>query len=425
MNQKFQRRHSRWYERVLFSGIFQFLLGGLLVVFLPGWLRWEEIASFAPLEVVQRNTLLSNLFAFIFIFIALRRLQRFPGAQTLAYILPTITFSYLISFAVLFFMREEYARQVLFISFIFANVWAFSGFFLGRRFRIPKLALVPYGRALDLENEPSALIFRLNSPDLEGRRFDAVVADLHSEDLPPEWERFLARCTLAHVPVWHFKHVEESLSGRVRIAHLSENDFGSLLPSQFYLGLKRMVDTLAALLLLPVLAPVMLLTAVFIKLDSEGSVFFVQKRMGYRGIPFSVYKFRSMCSKSKGKGFTEGENDPRITRVGRVIRKYRVDELPQLFNVIKGEMSFIGPRPESLELSEWYEKDVPFFAYRHVVRPGISGWAQVMQGYAAEVDGMTTKLQYDFYYIKHFSLWLDILIVFKTIRTILTGFGAR
>ena len=127
----------------------------------------------------------------------------------------------------------------------------------------------------------------------------------------------------------------------------------------------------------------------------------------------------------EGKGFTEGEEDPRITKVGSVIRKYRIDELPQILNVLKGEMSFIGPRPESLELSQWYEKDVAFFSYRHIVRPGLSGWAQVNQGYAAEVEGMTVKLQYDFYYIKHFSLWLDILIVVKTIRTILTGFGSR
>jgi lipopolysaccharide/colanic/teichoic acid biosynthesis glycosyltransferase len=127
----------------------------------------------------------------------------------------------------------------------------------------------------------------------------------------------------------------------------------------------------------------------------------------------------------QGKGFTQGEDDPRITRIGKFIRKFRIDELPQIFNILLGQMSFIGPRPESLELSMWYEMDVPFFSYRHVVRPGISGWAQVEQGYAAEVDGMKVKLEYDFYYIKHFSFWLDILITFKTIKTILTGFGAR
>jgi lipopolysaccharide/colanic/teichoic acid biosynthesis glycosyltransferase len=127
----------------------------------------------------------------------------------------------------------------------------------------------------------------------------------------------------------------------------------------------------------------------------------------------------------KGSGFTKENKDPRITKVGKYIRKFRIDELPQIFNIFLGQMSFIGPRPESYELSQWYEKDVPFFAYRHVVRPGISGWAQVEQGYAAEVDGMKIKLEYDFYYIKNFSFWLDLLITFKTIKTIITGFGSR
>ncbi|HSP31179.1 MAG TPA: sugar transferase, partial [Halomonas sp.] len=104
---------------------------------------------------------------------------------------------------------------------------------------------------------------------------------------------------------------------------------------------------------------------------------------------------------------------------------YRVDELPQLFNVLKGDMSLIGPRPESMDLANWYQRDVPFFHYRHVVRPGISGWAQVEQGYAAEVDGMNQKLEYDFYYIKNISFWLDLLIVMRTVRTVITGFGSR
>ncbi|WP_114416421.1 sugar transferase [Marinospirillum perlucidum] len=425
MKYQFERRHSRWYEQLLFSALFQFLLGCLFVIFLPGWLRWEAITFFDPFGGIQLNTLLANLGAFVISFVSLRRLRRYPGAQTQAFILPTITFTYLLAVACLLFLREEYSRQVLLSSFIAANFWFFAGYFLGRKYRVPKLALVPFGRALELVNHKNAMVCMLENPDLEGRRYDAVVADLHSKELPPDWERFLARCTLAHVPVWHFKPVGESLSGRVRIEHLSENDFGSLLPPLFYLGFKRFVDTLATLLLLPVFAPIMIVTAILIKLDSCGPIFFVQKRMGYRGAAFYVYKFRSMCHDVKGSDFTEAIDDPRITRVGRVIRKYRIDELPQIFNVIKGEMSFIGPRPESVELSDWYERDVPFFSYRHVVRPGISGWAQVMQGYAAEVDGMTEKLQYDFYYIKHFSLWLDILIVFKTIRTILTGFGAR
>ena len=147
--------------------------------------------------------------------------------------------------------------------------------------------------------------------------------------------------------------------------------------------------------------------------------------MGLGGRHFKMVKFRSMTVDHGGSHFTEKDESHRITRVGKIIRKYRLDELPQFWNVLIGEMSLIGPRPESAELAKWYQKEVPFFMYRHVVRPGISGWAQVMQGYAAGVDEMKDKLAYDFYYIKHFSFWLDLLIVFRTIRVIFSGFGAK
>ncbi|WP_236645472.1 sugar transferase [Aidingimonas lacisalsi] len=374
---------------------------------------------------VRRNTIAAIILAFLGILFTLRRLARFPGAQVAAYITPTVSIYFLVMIAVLFFTREGYTRQVMLSGYLACLAWFFAGYFIGKRFRCLKLAVVPYGEALNLKGTRQVELRCLMEPQLDSVRFDGIVADLRSDELGPRWEKFLAKCTLNRIPVYHIKQIKESITGRVRIDHLSENEFGSLLPSPFYGGFKRLVDFMVALALLPVLAPVMLVTAVWIRLDSPGPAIFVQKRMGYRGVPFNVYKFRSMRCDMKGKGYTQSDDDPRITRAGRIIRKYRIDELPQLFNVLKGEMSFIGPRPESMELSEWYEEAVPFFSYRHIVRPGISGWAQVEQGYAAEVDGMTTKLQYDFYYIKHFSLWIDLLILFKTVRTVLTGFGAR
>ena len=119
------------------------------------------------------------------------------------------------------------------------------------------------------------------------------------------------------------------------------------------------------------------------------------------------------------------ENDPRVTKLGRFLRRTRIDELPQIMNVLKGEMSWIGPRPEVEILSRWYESEIPFYRYRHIVPPGITGWAQVNQGHVAELDQVNHKLHYDFYYIKNFSPWLDILILIRTARTVLTGFGSR
>lgn len=420
----YERRHSRWYEQFLLGLPFQLLVGLSLVIALPALERWGW-GFWQVLPDNRINTIAAISLAFISITLCLRRFTRFPGVQVVAYIAPTVSLAFLVVVAILLFTREEYTRQVLFTGYLASLAWFFAGYFIGRRYRRLKIAVVPVGQALKLQPSPHVELRHLSSPEPDGTRYDAIVADLRSDSLGAEWEKFLAECTLCRIPVYHVRQMQESISGRVRIDHLSENEFGSLMPPAMYASVKRGFDIIGALLLLPVLSPIMLATAWMIRRDSPGPALFLQQRMGYRGVPFKVFKFRSMYIDQRGKGFTDGDDDPRITRVGKVIRKYRLDELPQLFNVLKGEMSFIGPRPESLELSEWYERDVPFFRYRHVVRPGISGWAQVEQGYAAEVDGMITKLQYDFFYIKHFSLWLDILIAFKTLRTVFTGYGSR
>jgi lipopolysaccharide/colanic/teichoic acid biosynthesis glycosyltransferase len=172
----------------------------------------------------------------------------------------------------------------------------------------------------------------------------------------------------------------------------------------------------------------MLICAAAIRLDGPGAILFRQKRVGHSGRSITVYKFRTMVpvaiEDERDAAMTK-VGDDRITRVGKVLRTLRLDELPQIFNILKWQMSWIGPRPEAEVLSVWYTDEIPFYRYRHVVKPGISGWAQVNQGHVAEVDEVHRKLQYDFYYIKYFSPWLDILILFRTIKIMLTGYGAR
>jgi len=150
-----------------------------------------------------------------------------------------------------------------------------------------------------------------------------------------------------------------------------------------------------------IVLPLLGLAALAIKYDSPGPVFFMQPRMGYRGEVFRIWKLRTMRADIEGGQYTDGD-DIRVTRIGRLLRRYRIDELPQMINILRGEMSWIGPRPESLPLSEWYEREIGFYSYRHIVRPGITGWAQVQQGYAARPENVKHKLHYDFYYIKHF-----------------------
>lgn len=420
----YTRRHSRLHERIVLSSIFQLSFGILLLIVFSILPRWG-LEFWNQMDYNSRHALYLSCFAFAGSHLSLRKLFRYPGAQSVSYVIPAVSISYLLAIAFLFVARWEYSNVVLSINYAVTLVWCYAGYFIGNRYRLNRYALLPFGEALEFRDSYNALFVVLKEPDLKHERFNGIIADFRSSEMTPEWEKFLARCTISRIPVYHSKQIKESLTGRVKIDHLSENEFGALLPSDFYEVTKRCIDLTVAIALLPVLLPVFLILAILIKLESKGPVFFIQPRMGFQGRLFNMVKFRSMYTDLKGKGFTEGTEDPRITKIGKFIRKFRIDELPQVFNIILGQMSFIGPRPESAELSEWYSRDVPFFEYRHVVRPGISGWAQVEQGYAAEVDGMNVKLEFDFYYIKHFSLWLDILITFKTIKTILTGFGAR
>jgi lipopolysaccharide/colanic/teichoic acid biosynthesis glycosyltransferase len=172
----------------------------------------------------------------------------------------------------------------------------------------------------------------------------------------------------------------------------------------------------------------MAIAAIAIRLEDPGPILFRQARIGHAGRRIQVYKFRTMRQvqvENELHAAMTSKDDDRITRVGAFLRRYRIDELPQIFNILKFQMSWIGPRPEAEVLSHWYTSELPFYRYRHVVKPGISGWAQVNQGHVADVEQVHRKLQYDFYYIKYFSPWLDLLILFRTLKTMLTGFGAK
>ncbi|MGD9954291.1 MAG: sugar transferase [Burkholderiales bacterium] len=215
------------------------------------------------------------------------------------------------------------------------------------------------------------------------------------------------------VPVLHTRH------GWLVFAHGFD-----LLHNPLGLRIKRLTDMLLSLALLVPAIPLMALAALAIRLESRGSAIFRQVRTGLGGAEFEVLKLRTMAHDAERDGPQWAQKtDPRVTRVGRILRLLRIDELPQLFNVLKGEMSFIGPRPERPVFNETLEQEIPLYNLRHLVRPGITGWAQVMYPYGASVEDAREKLQYDLYYIKNYSVLLDIGIVFKTLRVVLLGKG--
>ena len=190
---------------------------------------------------------------------------------------------------------------------------------------------------------------------------------------------------------------------------------------------KRIMDIVLSLLLIIVTLPLQILIAMLVKLTSRGPILYKQTRTGLFDKPFTIYKYRTMradAEKHSGPQWAV-HKDPRITRIGRFLRLTRFDELPQVFNVLKGEMSIIGPRPERPAFTEIFNKEIPFYHLRHSVRPGITGWAQVSYAYASSVEETSEKLRYDLYYIKNFSLTLDMMIVLKTVKTLLTGQGAK
>lgn len=419
-------RHSQWHERLLLSPLLGHLLGLVLVA------GGSHLIAYGTLEVMdwtgaenRLNTLLMLSLAYIFSGLLNRKVNRFPGARSPAYLLGVTGGVFASLFFVLLMTRFNYARGILFAGFALTLAVQFAGFYINKRFRHLKLAVATLGNYRELPRLAGVRFIELDSPDFGERRFDGLVADLESP-LPDEWARFIAHVSVSRMPVYNLSHVMENSLGRMSLDRLTVNDMGSLQPVSVYEDFRRIAELVILLLLSPLWLPLMGILAIAIKLDSPGPVFFIQERMGRGNRPFRMYKFRSMRQAPAGGPARFADEDAhRITSFGRFIRKMRLDEIPQFLNIVKGDMSLIGPRPEQPAFVERFEQEVPFYTYRHMVRPGITGWAQVQQGYAADTASTRKKVEYDFYYIQHLSIWLDLLIVLKTIHTLITGFGAR
>lgn len=203
-----------------------------------------------------------------------------------------------------------------------------------------------------------------------------------------------------------------------------ENDGFEIYYNNFNMRIKRLIDIVMSVVISICCLPIMLVAALIVKLESRGPVLFIQERTGELNKPFDIYKFRSMTQDAEKDGPQWAQkNDNRITRFGKFMRVTRIDELPQLWNVIRGDMSFVGPRPEREFFIKQLEKEIPYYNLRHTVKPGLTGWAQVMYPYGASVDDSYKKLQYDLYYIKHHNIVFDFMITLKTITTVIFGKG--
>jgi sugar transferase (PEP-CTERM system associated) len=237
-------------------------------------------------------------------------------------------------------------------------------------------------------------------------------------------------CKLAGLDVVDAVSFYEQMTGKLLIENIQPSWFifsNGFRVTSFMRAQKRVFDVFFSVIGLILAAPLFPLVALLVKLDSPGSAFFSQSRVGEKEVLFKVYKFRTMTQDAeKGTGAVWAkENDPRVTRIGHFLRKSRLDEIPQLFNVLKGDMSFVGPRPERPEFVEQLKEEIPYYSKRHFLKPGLTGWAQVKYSYGASAEDALEKLRYDLYYIKNYTLLLDFQILLETIKVVLFSRGSR
>ena len=291
---------------------------------------------------------------------------------------------------------------------------------------------------LRLEDEPTCVPSRLvvagerESLCHLARRLDVdeiVVALEDRRNVLPVEE--LLECRINGTSVTELPTFLERETGKVKL-DLVHPSWMTYTPGFFYRGVvrrvaKRLLDLAAALIMVGLTAPLMALTALAIAMESGTPVLFRQTRVGEAGQPFTLLKFRSMRTDAEkdGQARWAAAGDPRITPLGHYLRKFRLDELPQLFNILRGDMSFVGPRPERPEFVVDLKRNLPYYAERHRVKPGLTGWAQISYPYGASERDAFEKLQYDLYYVKNFSLFLDLMILLQTAETVLWGKGAR
>ncbi len=247
--------------------------------------------------------------------------------------------------------------------------------------------------------------------------------------LDPKLVDKLLQYKLTGLQYYNYLEFYETYENKLPVSHLSpkwflQNTGFEIYHNNFNLKTKRLLDLIFAFLIGVMTAPLMLISALIVKLESKGPIFFIQERIGEGNRKFNIVKFRSMTTDAEKDGPKwASKNDNRVTRWGKIMRATRIDELPQLWNVLRGEMSFVGPRPEREFFIQQLEKEIPYYNLRHTVKPGLTGWAQVMYPYGASVEDAYRKLQYDLYYIKHHDILFDMKVLLKTVTIVIFGKG--
>ncbi|MEZ9835151.1 sugar transferase [Vibrio breoganii] len=330
---------------------------------------------------------------------------------------------YCVAIALILMLRIEYSRSSLLIGFILSFIWiASQRYFITRRMKVnlhsfSNIKIEEFGAQSYFTLTPCTSTTKVISIE------HGVVCNFH-EPLSKVDEEVLANCSLNDIPIYHSELLKERLNKKVQLDNIEPNNLKLFSSSRIYQRIKRSVDIMLILLFSPILVVISSAVAIAVKLNnSRESILFKQERCGVHGLTFQMYKFRSMHSTEESSADFATNLDHRIDNLGAFLRKTRLDELPQFWNVLKGDMAIIGPRPEQPYFAQQFQAQIPLYGYRHSVKPGITGWAQVEQGYTDSTDSTKEKVAFDLYYIKNLSAQLDLYILLKTAKIVLMRKG--
>src|SRR5699024_630669 len=366
-----------------------YITGLTLTVLISSYVSWGDLTI--PLKSLPMIVMVGVLY--IGLLFNRGQVKSYRSYKSIGITLFYITVGYMPIFALLAVLRPYYSRSFLFTSYLLTQLFLIGGILFSRK-SAPRYYVINGGiaQALKAYGDTSWRYVNHVNGSVEIEQYDGVVVDLHAHDDATLFKK-VADFTLHGVPVRHAAAVFENYTGRTHLDYIAEEGFYSLSLPPVYPTLKRMLETGLILLASPVIIPFACLVALAIKIDSRGPALFTQQRVGRYGDPFTLYKFRSMTTDAEKEGAQfAGEADQRVTRLGRFIRKFRIDEIPQFWNVLKGDMSLIGPHTEQKSFVDFFDDEIPFYSYRHKVRPGITGWAQITDGYAADVESTERKL---------------------------------
>jgi len=411
------------------------LLGAWMAV--PSWYVAQLLEDAGLVTYQFGQTLLWCVLPYALATRLLSRVSHLPVAERAGILWVCIATPFALTPLMFAIAQQPYSRAAVLVSFLVTAGWLTWGYIHYVKHKPLKLIYwddqvppklnnyVQPGNISPLDLE--LIRWQVDNNDFDRVRVpncDGVIVDRYV-GVEINRAHLLERIKMKHLRIYSIESVAEMVSGRKTLPQMGDNIW-EIDNDPVYDTIKRLIDLSVLLVFAPLWIPIAALIAIAVRYDSKGPALFMQERVGRNGKVFKIYKFRSMVQglQAPGVHFAQAE-DPRITKVGRILRRTRLDEIPQFWNILIGEMSLIGPRPEQTPFVREFASSIPNYPYRHLVRPGLSGWAQVQQGYADSLETTKIKLSFDLYYVTHYSLSLDLLIVVKTLRIVFTGFGAR